>query len=90
MAFGTRIRWSGAPVSKIIALLGALERIAEIDGYRVIFSFNGTLPSGLKQSSQDRVRLVDWAPQVDILAHPRTRVFLTHSGLKRFISLNNF
>ena len=83
VAFGSVIRWDGAPVSKLNAFLDALERIAEIDGYRVIFSFRGPLPPGRKPPSPDRVRLVNWAPQLDVLSHPRTRVFLSHSGLKR-------
>lgn len=28
------------------------------------------------------VRVLDWAPQVDILSHNKTKVFISHGGLK--------
>uniref|UniRef100_A0A914YC36 UDP-glucuronosyltransferase n=1 Tax=Panagrolaimus superbus TaxID=310955 RepID=A0A914YC36_9BILA len=32
----------------------------------------------------DNVKIVHWAPQNAILAHPKTKLFMTHGGLKSF------
>lgn len=56
----------------------------ELHDYRVIFSYKGKIPH---RPIPPHLKLVKWAPQLDILAHPKTKVFLTHSGLKRLVLL---
>lgn len=73
------MEWNYAPDVVRNAFFDALN---ELDEYRIIFSYNGQVPSGVK----DHVKVVRWAPQLDILAHPKTLVFLTHGGLKRWVS----
>ncbi|KAI1716741.1 UDP-glucoronosyl and UDP-glucosyl transferase domain-containing protein [Ditylenchus destructor] len=74
VAFGSYAQWAHAPRRMINAFVTALNRL---DRYRVIFSYNGDpIQVG------DHVKLVKWAPQSAILAHPRTKLFLTHGGLK--------
>ncbi|XP_059462891.1 7-deoxyloganetic acid glucosyltransferase-like isoform X2 [Corylus avellana] len=38
------------------------------------------IPVELQEGTKDRGLVVDWAPQEDVLAHPSTGGFLTHSG----------
>ncbi|KAI1707068.1 UDP-glucoronosyl and UDP-glucosyl transferase domain-containing protein [Ditylenchus destructor] len=74
VAFGSYAQWAHAPRRMIDAFVTALNRL---DRYRIIFSYNGN-PIQVK----DHVKLVRWAPQSAILSHPRTKLFLTHGGLK--------
>lgn len=76
IAFGTYAQWEYAPKHVIDALVAAMNRFED---YRVIFSYNGK-PIPVKK----HVRLVRWAPQADILAHPKTKAFVSHGGLKRY------
>jgi len=47
--------------------------------YRVIWSIR-IRPEGMA----DHVMLTDWVPQSDILADARTKLFISHGGIKRF------
>jgi len=76
-AFGTFIPWNYAPPQVTKAFFDAFERLSD---YRIIFSFRGKFP---ERKLLPHIRLVSWAPQLDLLAHPKTKVFLTHCGLKR-------
>jgi hypothetical protein len=38
------------------------------------------IPVELQEGTKERGLLVDWAPQEEVLAHPSTGGFLTHSG----------
>ena len=76
IAFGTYPDWSFAPNYMRDAIFGAINRLEE---YRVIFVYNGP-PVEVKE----HIKLVKWAPQLEILAHPKTVAFITHTGMKRF------
>lgn len=78
IAFGTHVDWNYAPKRITDALFGALERLTE---YRIIFVYNGDIPSKIGA----HIRLIKWAPQLELLAHPKTVLFITHGGQKRFL-----
>ncbi|KAI6223524.1 UDP-glucuronosyltransferase [Aphelenchoides besseyi] len=75
IAFGTAVQWEFAPERILNAFFTAIERLA-VD-YRVIFAYNGA-----ERNVSENIRLIRWAPQFDILSHKRTRVYVTHGGLK--------
>ncbi|KAH7693538.1 Protein UGT-64, partial [Aphelenchoides avenae] len=75
IAFGTSVDWNLAP-EEIREMF--FEAINELTDYRIVFSYKGPRPKVLGK----HVKLTAWAPQLDLLAHPKTKVFLTHSGLK--------
>ena len=77
IAFGTHADWNYAPKRIVDALFGAFERLTE---YRIIFVYNGDIPPKIGS----HIRLVKWAPQLELLAHPKIILFITHGGLKRF------
>ena len=76
IAFGTYPDWKYAPKRIIDALFGAFERLTE---YRIIFVYNGDIP----MEHGKHIRLIKWAPQLELLAHHKTLVFITHGGMKR-------
>lgn len=74
IAFGSYAQWEHAPRRIIDAFVSAINRL---DKYRVIFSYNGhPIDVG------GHVKIIHWAPQSAILAHPTTKLFVTHGGLK--------
>ncbi|KAI1730267.1 UDP-glucoronosyl and UDP-glucosyl transferase domain-containing protein [Ditylenchus destructor] len=77
LQFTDSIEYLGLPTAQIkTAFFDAFD---ELHDYRVIFSYKGKIPD---RPIPPHLKLVKWAPQLDILAHPKTKVFLTHSGLK--------
>ncbi|KAH7721224.1 UGT-63 protein [Aphelenchoides avenae] len=74
VAFGSNVLWDCAPDWLQKAYFDAVNAL---DSYRVIFSYNGPL-----RPVKPHVKVTRWAPQVDILAHTRTLVFVSHGGLK--------
>jgi len=78
VAFGTIVPWDYAPLHIVKAFFDAFERLSD---YRIIFSFNGKFP---ERKLSPHIRLVKWAPQSAILSHSKTKIFLTHCGLKRY------
>ncbi|MCO5604080.1 hypothetical protein L7F22_058237 [Adiantum nelumboides] len=39
-----------------------------------------SLPPGFEERTQGRVHIIDWAPQLHVLAHPSVGAFFTHGG----------
>lgn len=73
-----------APRFVIDALFDAFD---ELTDYRIVFTFRGAKLSW--RELKNHIKLVDWSPQFDILAHPKTKLFISHGGLKRFKILKN-
>lgn len=76
IAFGTNVDWDFAQNFLLNAFFDSFD---EFKDYRIIFSFNG---QKLRKVGS-HVKIVKWAPQFDILNHNKTRLFISHGGLKR-------
>ncbi|KAH7712509.1 CRE-UGT-63 protein [Aphelenchoides avenae] len=77
IALGSIANWTTAPDHIRNAMFDAINELSE---YRIIFSYKGPMPPNVPAHA----KLVEWAPQLAILAHPKTKAFLTHAGLKSF------
>jgi len=62
------------PKSMINRLMSAFERLPQ----RVIFKYDSKVPGLVVPAN---VLVLPWVPQQAILAHPKTRVFITHCGM---------
>lgn len=74
VAFGTVVFWEYAPRRILDAFFEAFERLKE---YRIIFVYNG-----LPRKVSGHIRLVKWAPQLEILSHSKTKVVLLNHGCR--------
>nr|ACA57873.1 UDP glycosyltransferase 1 family, polypeptide A1 (predicted) [Plecturocebus moloch] len=63
---------SEIPEKKALEIADALGKIPQT----VLWRYTGTRPSNLANNTI----LVKWLPQNDLLGHPKTRAFITHSG----------
>ncbi|KAK0402621.1 hypothetical protein QR680_016433 [Steinernema hermaphroditum] len=75
VAFGSIIAWDNAPEYVVRAFEGALN---ELKDYRIIFAYKGKR----KLIVGSHVMLTTWAPQLDVLTHDNTKLFISHGGLK--------
>ena len=71
ISFGTFKQFNKEVVDRVTAAVATLP-------YKVIWKCNMQLSVALDPA---RVLILDWVPQNDILAHPKTRAFLTHGGM---------
>lgn len=76
MAFGSIVDWRTAPRRIVRSIFGALN---ELEDYRVIVSTKAP-PEGVDLGPH--VLLTKWAPQIALLGDARTRLFISHGGLK--------
>jgi len=74
IALGTYPDWHFAPIQIKNSIFGVINTF---DDYRVIFVYNG--PS---VDVKEHIKLVNWTQQPEILVHPKTLAFVTHSGMK--------
>uniref|UniRef100_A0A0N4ZKG0 UDP-glucuronosyltransferase n=1 Tax=Parastrongyloides trichosuri TaxID=131310 RepID=A0A0N4ZKG0_PARTI len=78
MAFGSQMSWNWAPLHVVENFMKVFERL---ENYKVIWSINIDL---VNITIPSNVLLVSWAQQTAILNHSKTKVFITHGGLKSF------
>uniref|UniRef100_V5IAF1 UDP-glucuronosyltransferase n=1 Tax=Anoplophora glabripennis TaxID=217634 RepID=V5IAF1_ANOGL len=72
-SMGSAIKPTDMPEDKRDAIVKALGKIKQ----RVLWKWNEDNIIG----KPDNVKLFKWLPQQDILAHPNTKLFITHGGL---------
>ncbi|CAI5449648.1 unnamed protein product [Caenorhabditis angaria] len=75
VAFGSYANLDSGPSGTIEKFKDALNQFRN---YRVIWSYKGNNTENILE----HVKIMKWAPQQDILAHPKTLAFFTHGGLK--------
>ncbi|KAK0405158.1 hypothetical protein QR680_017832 [Steinernema hermaphroditum] len=76
IAFGTNVVWEYAPQAVLDSFFETMRNLTD---YRIVFAFNGkTMPQDLP----GHIRVVRWCPQPELLAHPKTRLFVSHGGAK--------
>ncbi|MFI6096910.1 glycosyltransferase [Lentzea sp. NPDC051213] len=75
MGFGGMNRPTRAQID---ALLGAARLLG--DAHHVLWSLPKSQHHLLPDDVPSNVRIETWVPQVDVLAHPHVRVFMTHGG----------
>lgn len=72
------VTYNLAPKYVLNSLLGAFE---ELTDYRIIFIFHEKTKKILNVTNN--IKFIKWAPQFDILSHNKTKLFISHGGLKR-------
>ncbi|XP_066286549.1 UDP-glucuronosyltransferase 2C1-like isoform X2 [Branchiostoma lanceolatum] len=70
VSFGSMVRTMSTGRKEVFA--AAFARLRQ----KVVWRYVGEKPTGLGNNT----KLLGWLPQNDLLAHPKTRVFITHAG----------
>uniref|UniRef100_A0AC35GTZ6 Glucuronosyltransferase n=1 Tax=Panagrolaimus sp. PS1159 TaxID=55785 RepID=A0AC35GTZ6_9BILA len=80
IAFGSIVNFDRCPKFVFDAFFKALNQFPD---YRIIFSMK-KLKSRSLPKLNNHVKLVHWAPQLAILGHEKTVLFMSHGGLKSY------
>ncbi|KAF0887013.1 UD11 glucuronosyltransferase, partial [Crocuta crocuta] len=64
------------PIMPNMVFIGGINCASQKPLSQVLWRYTGTPPSNLAKNTI----LVKWLPQNDLLGHPKTRAFITHSG----------
>lgn len=73
MSFGTNVKSTDLSPAKLAAVLKTFGKLKQ----KVLWKWDAeTLPG-----KPDNVKIAQWLPQDDILAHPNVKLFVTHGGL---------
>ncbi|XP_078573757.1 UDP-glucuronosyltransferase 2C1-like [Branchiostoma floridae x Branchiostoma japonicum] len=70
VSFGSIVKTMSAERREVFA--AAFARLRQ----KVVWRYTGEKPAGLGNNT----KLMGWLPQNDLLAHPKTRAFITHAG----------
>jgi glucuronosyltransferase len=82
VCFGTNAKSSMFPKEKIDIFMKAFSTLKE----RVIFKWESDELDG----KPDNVMIGKWLPQNDILAHKRTKLFISHAGMGSLVEAKNY
>lgn len=74
LSFGHIVQWMWAPEEIIDNLFAAFDHFPD---YRIVFQYDGPL-----RPNRSHVKTSTWLPVVGILHHPKSKVHLTHGGIK--------
>ncbi|KFD48147.1 hypothetical protein M513_10985, partial [Trichuris suis] len=72
------LNWQGAPIEIIQAISSTFE---ELPQYQIVWQFNGNISM---VSNKSNLKIKPWVPLPSLLQHPKTVLFITHSGIKSF------
>lgn len=75
MTLGTNIRSDELGMERVTMILEAFRRFPD---YNFLWKFE---TSEMISSLPSNVKISDWLPQNDILAHPKLKLFISHAGL---------
>ncbi len=76
VAFGTLGNWVIAPKRISAKFFKALGQLTD---YRILFNYRGD-----PTIFGSHIKAMKWLPQTDILLHEKTKLFISHGGLKSF------
>ncbi len=74
VAFGTIVNWAAAPKDIYDKFYNSLVALSD---YRIVWQFTGD-----SSNFPNHIKALKWLPQRDILLHPKTKLFISHGGLK--------
>ncbi|KAE9413113.1 hypothetical protein Angca_006210, partial [Angiostrongylus cantonensis] len=80
VSFGSNADWDYAPDELLSLVVEALNRLSQ---YRIVFAYNGEKKR--IRSIGQHIKITAWAPQVEILQHNKTALFISHGGQKRLV-----
>uniref|UniRef100_A0A7E4WDY5 UDP-glucuronosyltransferase n=1 Tax=Panagrellus redivivus TaxID=6233 RepID=A0A7E4WDY5_PANRE len=75
VSLGSNTKWDHAPEYLKTAFWTALRNFT---AYRIVFTYDADPPNDVPP----HLKVSKWAPQRALLAHPTTKLFVSHSGLK--------
>ena len=79
VSFGSIAIMSGEQVEELaLGLEGSGSRVLWV--IRADLMSGASFPDGFLERTQDRIFIVEWAPQLQVLAHPSVGGFLSHCG----------